>query len=569
MPGKSYLILGGGSAGCVVASRLSEVPDNRVTLVEAGRDLSIKDMGNEIRSRYPGRVYLRSENIWPDIAAFYGPVKGAQEERPTRLYEQARLLGGGSAINALVANRGAPGDYDDWEERGASGWNWASVLPYFKKLESDRDIDGEYHGQVGPIPIRRISEDKMTPFTTSVCDAAVALGYEKHSDQNGFWQDGVFRGAIAKSDSGHRVPTSVAYLSEEVRGRRNLDILTGHRAVSITFAGTSATGAIVSTSDNRSDVKSLTADETTVCCGAINSPALLMRSGIGPEAELRSIGAPIVADSPGVGQHLMEHPSIAVSTYLPRSARQHDLDEHHDHSILRFSSGADSSPEGDMHIAMIARSAWHSIGQRLGTLFIWVNKPHSRGSISLRSSDPSDAPVVDLNLLSDSRDLERLKSGFRKAAEILLHPIVAKHTGTVFPAAYSKRVAQIAGDGMFNATQRGIFSLMLDLAGPMRSWMIHSLVTRGLRLSALLENDGQLSEFVSNNVAGVWHPTCTCRMGAASDKYAVTDHRGMVRGVTALRICDASIMPSIPRANTNIPTIMIAERISDLIKKER
>lgn len=569
MSGKSYLILGGGSAGCVVASRLSEDPQNNVSLIEAGRDVSEASMGAEIRSRYPGLAYLQPENLWSQFEATFGPGDRSAGLPAARRYEQARLLGGGSAINALVANRGAPDDYNSWHDMGAEGWNWESVLPYFRKLESDRDFDNEFHGQTGPIPIRRISEDKMTPFTSAVCDAAEALGHIKRSDQNGLWQDGVFRGAIAKSESGSRVPTSVAYLSDDVRSRPNLSILTEHEAVSLTFSGTVATGAVIRGNDGKSPNRTIEADETIVCCGAINTPALLMRSGIGPGEELRRHEIPIVVDLPGVGQNLMEHPSIAVSTFLPRISRQADLDEHHDHSILRFSTGSEKALAGDMHIAMIARSAWHSIGQRLGTLFIWVNKPYSRGCVSLRSSNSTDSPVVDFNLLSDTRDLQRLKEGFRKGAELLLHPIVAEYADTVFPAAYSKRVAKIAEPGLVNAAQRGIFAMMLDIAGPLRSSLIHWFVTGGLRIDDLLRDDSALSDFVEQNVGGLWHPSCTCRMGAAQDRLAVTDSNGLVFGATSLRVCDASIMPAIPRANTNIPTIMIAERISDLIKNER
>src|SRR5689334_22282073 len=175
-----FLILGGGSAGCVLAARLSEDANVNVVLVEAGRDLTAETMPDHVRSRYPGRAYLDPANIWPDLTARMGPPPGnAPDTRAPRRYEQGRLLGGGSAVNAMVANRGAPGDYDEWDELGAQGWSWANCLPYFRKLERDVDFGGPYHGKDGPIPIRRIKPERMSPFVKAVSDTLAARGYEK------------------------------------------------------------------------------------------------------------------------------------------------------------------------------------------------------------------------------------------------------------------------------------------------------------------------------------------------------------------------------------------------------
>jgi 5-(hydroxymethyl)furfural/furfural oxidase len=202
-----YLILGGGSAGCVLAARLSEDPNAKVTLVEAGRDITLDTMPPHVRSRYVGRAYLDPNFIWPDLVARMGPPAGnGSDTRAPRRYEQGRSLGGGSAINAMVANRGAPGDYDEWGALGAEGWSWDSVLPYFRKLEHDFDFDGPYHGQTGPIPIRRIKPERMSPFVKAVCDTLIARGHPGKPDQNGEWTDGVYVGAIAVSERGERVP---------------------------------------------------------------------------------------------------------------------------------------------------------------------------------------------------------------------------------------------------------------------------------------------------------------------------------------------------------------------------
>ena len=222
-----YLILGGGSAGCALAARLSEEPDNSVLLVEAGRNLTLETMPDTIRARYPGRAFLDPANIWGSLTAYMGAPLGNTDNRTPRRYEQGRVLGGGSAVNAMVANRGAPGDYDEWGALGAEGWSWDAALPYFRKLESDCDFnDPVYHGQDGPIPIRRIRPERMSPFVQAVCDTLIARGHPAKPDQNGAWADGVYVGAVATSDQGERVPASVAYLTPEVRRRPNLQVRT-------------------------------------------------------------------------------------------------------------------------------------------------------------------------------------------------------------------------------------------------------------------------------------------------------------------------------------------------------
>ena len=220
-----------------------------------------------------------------------------------------------------------------------------------------------------------------------------------------------------------------------------------------------------------------------------------------------------------------------------------------------------------MHVAMIARSGWHEVGQRIGTLFIWVNKSYSRGSVTLRSKDAREEPLVDFRLLSDWRDMERLKAGFRLGAKTLTDPLMQRRCGPVFPTSYSARVAKVAGPGFVNAAQRRLLAALLDYSGGLRPRLIHSAVTLGIRIDHLLSDDAALTNFVGASVGGVWHASGTCRMGHANDPLAVTDGAGRVRGVQGVRVCDASLMPSIPRANTNLPTLMLAERIADLIRR--
>ncbi|TXR49592.1 GMC family oxidoreductase [Phyllobacterium endophyticum] len=555
-----HLILGGGSAGCVLAARLSADPRRTVVLVEAGRNISADDIPDDIRSRYPGRAYLDWRNIWSQLTARMGYAPSAAPSS-SRCYEQARLLGGGSAINALMANRGAPEDYAEWQTLGAEGWGWDDCLAYFLKIETDRDFNGPLHGQDGPLTIRRVSDDKISPFVDRVMQTLNRRGHPIRPDQNGPWEDGVFRGAIAVSDRGERIPTSLAYLTPDVRQRPNLRIITQTIATHILFVGRRATGAQLS----GAMAETIHAAEVIVSAGAIHSPALLLRSGIGPAADLASAGVNVLVGRKGVGRNLMEHPSIAVAAYLPPHMRVRDRAEHHEQAIWRFSSGLDGAPRGDMHAAILSRSGWHSVGLRLGSMFFWVNKSYSRGSVRLAAANPKAEPDVDFRMLSDERDLSRLKLALRMGAEALCDPFMNGHRGTVFPSSYSPRVAKVAVPGAWNALQRGMLAGLLDMAGPLRSALVHSAITLGTTMRDLLGDDDALTGFVRSHVGGTWHPSGTCRMGLADDPMAVTSATGRVYGIEGLRVCDASLMPSIPCANTNLPTIMIAERVADFI----
>jgi 5-(hydroxymethyl)furfural/furfural oxidase len=561
-----YLILGGGSAGCVLAARLSENPSNTVVLVEAGRNVEAGRLPDIIASRYPGQAYLDTNNIWSDLKAFIGTPADVDAKRTVRRYEQARILGGGSAINAMMANRGAPDDYDEWGREGADGWSWRSVLPYFKKLERDIDVQDDFHGTNGPISIHRIKPEKMSPFARGIINTLTLDGEPMLSDQNGAWQDGIYIATRAVNEKGERVPASIAYLTPEARARPNLRVITDHLAERLIVDGTVTKGAEISRAQDPSQTQILLARETLVTCGAIHTPALLLRSGIGSAEQLKPLGISVVADLPGVGQNLMEHPSTSVGAYLPPHSRVKDLGEHHSHALLRFSSRLTGTPQGDMHAAMIVRSGWHSVGQRVGTMFVWVNKPYSRGFLNLKKAAAREEPLVDFRLLSDDRDLARLQIGFKVAAHTLLHPSMDPYRGPVFPASYSPRVAKLAQPGLMNALQRSLFGVMLDHSHALRPRLIKTFVTQGAEISDLLNDDSALASSLGSSVTGVWHASGTCKMGAMSDRMAVTDGFGRVHGVQGLRICDASLMPTIPRANTNIPVIMVAERLADLIK---
>jgi 5-(hydroxymethyl)furfural/furfural oxidase len=464
-----------------------------------------------------------------------------------------------------MANRGAPADYDEWEALGARGWNWEACLPYFGKLETDSDFSGELHGTSGPVRIQRPGWPRISPFVQSVLGTLQQRGHVLRDDQNGRWEDGTFIGSIAVSAAGDRIPTSVCYLDDAARARKILSIRTGLVVERILFGGQRAIGArIVHADGAHEDVH---AGRVIISAGAIHSPALLLRSGIGPASDLSALGIEVRVNRAGVGRNLMEHPSIAVSAFLPRAARTPFPDEHHEQAIVRFSSGMLGTVPGDMHGAILSRSGWHSVGYRLGTIFFWVNKSYSRGQLKLTSTSPFDEPDVDFAMLSDQRDLERLKLALRFGAQTLAAPSMSAHRDAIFPSSYSPRVAAVAVPGAWNAVQRGTLSALLDVAGPLREWLIRRVVTQGVSITELLADDHAMTAFVARSVGGTWHPSGTCRMGAPGDPMAVTDSTGAVYGVDRLHVCDASLMPSIPCANTtNVPTIMVSERVADLVR---
>ena len=373
--------------GCTLAARLSEDLRNSVLLVEAGKDVTEETAHPDVLASYPGRAYFNPDFTWPGLNVLLGGAgQNDPHSRNRARYEQARILGGGSSINGLIANRGAPTDYDGWEELGATGWNWDSVLPYFRKLERDLDFDGPYHGKDGPITVRRYPMADWAGFVGTVAKVLEKRGLPIVPDQNGAWQDGAMPVPTSIDERDRRVSCAMAYLTPQVRRRKNLTIRTETYVRRILFDGARATGAEIARGDQNEIVQGR---ELILTCGAIHSPAVLLRTGVGAPDELARHGIGIVAPLPGVGRNLVEHPSVSISCYLDREARLADLTRHHTQMQVRFSSRLPGCPAGDMCIAVLARSGWHALGQRVSSLYFWVNKAYSQGSVTLRSADPA------------------------------------------------------------------------------------------------------------------------------------------------------------------------------------
>jgi 5-(hydroxymethyl)furfural/furfural oxidase len=558
-----YIIVGGGSAGSILASRLSARSGNQVLLCEAGEDTPEGRVPEPILDSRSGYASRDPRFLWNELRVTTEamPHNEPDAPRPRQLkYEQARVLGGGSSINGQLANRGSPADYDEWEGRGAAGWRWDTVLPYFRKLERDIDFEGPLHGADGRISVRRVFPDNWSDYAKAVGEAFRLAGYRYVPDQNGEFQDGYYPLAMSNLYD-QRVSAAVGYLGATVRQRENLTVLTQTQVSELLFEDTRCVGirAMV-----RHQAVEFRGHEVILCCGAIHSPAVLLRAGIGPVGHLRDLGIQMRANRPGVGQGLMDHPSISVASYLKPGARNNPYSKRTLHLGMRFSSGIDGAPVGDMALTASNKSAWHAIGDRIAVITLWVNKTFSEtGQVRLSAADWRSEPMVDFNLLSDHRDLKRLAQGFRQIAALHELPPLRAVVSDAFPASFTDKIRRVGTYNTKNRILTRIGATLMDGPEFLRRFIIRGFIMESAELVNALRDDDALETYIRRATVGVWHCSCSCRMGADSDPMAVTDEFGLVRGVQGLRVVDASIFPVVPCANTNFPTMMAAEKIAD------
>ncbi len=542
----------------MLANRLS-ARGARVLLLEAGQDTPPGRVPADIEDTYP-RSYSNPNYMWPDLRVHFKPVTAGA---PAVRFEQARVMGGGSSVQGMVALRGLAADYDGWAAAGAEGWDWAGVLPYFRRLENDWDFGGDLHGKDGPVVIRRYDSKEWPPFSLAVQQAAINQGYPLIADMNAYFGDGYGSLPMCKTME-KRVSSASGYLDEETRRRPNLQISAHTTVEKIVFERNRAVGVTAIQSGKQVNFRAL---HVVLSSGAIHSPALLMRSGVGAPERVSSLGLPLVAALPGVGQNLQNHVFLYLAAHLNKDARQTGSNNpFRSCNYFRFSSGL-PGVTNDMVMLILNRTSWHRLGESIAALGVALYSPYSRGQVTLNSPDPRVEPCVEFNLLQDPRDKNRMVEGMEFALKLMCDPAVRAIRQQVFPIAYSERVRKLGNPTRMNAVAAALLSAIFDGPAFLGDMLLHHAIAPNQPDETKMDK-AFLTRTVEESAVGMFHVAGTCRMGQESDPLAVLDSRCRVRGVEGLTVADASVMPRIPRANTYLTSVMIAEKCADLLLEQ-
>ena len=526
-----YIVVGGGSAGCVLAARLSEDADVRVALLEAG------GADANVLIHVPAGLALLAKTGTCNWDFHTVPQKGLNGRAGWQ--PRGKVLGGSSSVNAMIYIRGHHADYDHWAAEGNPGWSHAEVLPYFRRAEHNERLANEFHGTSGPLNVMDLRSPNKT--LQAFIEAGREAGYPVTDDFNGADQEGIGPYQVTHRN-GERFSAAKAYLTPKL-GRRNLTVITGAHTTRILFEDRRAVGV-----EFRKDGKleRLSARlEVLLAAGALQSPQVLMLSGVGAGAELAKFGIPLVHDLPGVGRHLHDHVDAVQVVEAPQLKETFGLSLSALGRVVRGigewrsrrsgmlttnfaesggfikSDPSEAIPDLQLHF-VIAKLIDHGRKTVFGhgySAHVCVLRPQSRGSVTLASADPFAAPRIDPNFFDHPDDMRRLVRGFRQMRDILAQPALARLGGKELPR------------------------------------------------SALATSDAQIEQFIRDHGDTIYHPVGTCRMGRGA--LDVVDAELRVHGLQGLRVVDASIMPRIIGGNTNAPVIMVAEKAADLIKAAR
>ncbi|HEX4015191.1 MAG TPA: GMC family oxidoreductase N-terminal domain-containing protein [Frankiaceae bacterium] len=510
------IVVGGGSAGAAIASRLTEFTGRRVLLLEAGPDHVEPDEADRLTNPM---TFAQALTAWGLNATL-----GVGREMG---YAQGKVVGGGSAVNGALALRGMPADYDRWAAEGAAGWDWNALLPAFRRLETDLDIKNELHGDDGPVAIRRWAESDLIPIQRAFLGAAREAGFGWTEDHNDPASTGI--GPFPMNRDGDlRLSTALTYVAQ-ARSRPNLTVAGDARVDRLVLdaaqTGTRVTGVEITRAGQASTVS---APRVIVTAGALASPALLARSGIGPADDLQRLGIRCVIDNPNVGANLMDHPGTLIFL-APTDPSFCDPFGPAYQIGIRWTSGLGT--ENDMLTGMM--NYWNTnfdpdLHQAAGTDYIFAltagcHEPRSRGRLRLVDADPATPPAIDFDMLSERIDEDRLVEGLR-----LLRKLARSEA--MKPVA---RAILLLDEAAFDADERG--------------------------------DDSALRAYIHATLGPWYHASGTCRMGPSPEQGSVVDPTLQVHGVRGLYVADASVIPVIPRAATNLTVLAVAERAADIL----